>query len=342
MKRSFVMSTSEPKKFASLRILEILKKHSDENHPLTQAQISDYLAKDYGIDLERKAIANCIDVLADADYDIRKAESKKGVYLGERDFEDSELLLLIDAVRSSRHICPAHSQQLIEKICGLSNDYFSGKKRYDVPYLTNEFNKTESGDVFLNLEYIYEGIETNKKIYCDYCKYGIDKKMTASGKGHVISPYRTILHNQRYYVVCYDEKHADISCLRIDKMKNVKVLDETAIPIRSVKGCENGISDKDLSCAMPYMYFGKSEMIVLLAEVCVVDQIIDWFGTDLTISKSDREDHVQISLRGVPEAMVYWGVQYADNVEILSPLSLREKIKEKLERGMQRYSRSLP
>ncbi len=46
------MDALEPKKLALLRILQILEKHSDCDHPLTQEDIDDYLDKDYGIVIE--------------------------------------------------------------------------------------------------------------------------------------------------------------------------------------------------------------------------------------------------------------------------------------------------
>ena len=47
------MDALEPKKLALIRILQILKTHSDFNHPLTQEDISHYLENDYGIFIER-------------------------------------------------------------------------------------------------------------------------------------------------------------------------------------------------------------------------------------------------------------------------------------------------
>ena len=50
------MNSLEPKKLALLRILQILHKYSDCDHPLKQEDIAKYLLNDYGIAVERKAI----------------------------------------------------------------------------------------------------------------------------------------------------------------------------------------------------------------------------------------------------------------------------------------------
>ena len=36
-------------------------------------------------------------------------------------------------------------------------------------------------------------------------------------------------------------------------------------------------------------------------------------------------------------AMEYWAMQYLNHVEIISPLSLRDKIRDNLKNGMQKY-----
>ena len=110
----------EPKKLALIRILQILQEKSDSDNALTQEDIATYLNKDYGIEIERKAIARNLSLLKEAGYDIEI--TRKGSYLASRDFEDSELRLLIDGVLSSRYINAKHSKDLIEKLCKLSNE----------------------------------------------------------------------------------------------------------------------------------------------------------------------------------------------------------------------------
>ena len=118
------MNSFEPKKLAILRILQILYKYSDVNHPLTQEDIAKYLSNDYGIVLERKSIGNNIALLRDeAGFDI--VSEKRGSYLDGREFEDSELKLLIDSVLYSRYIMPKHAKDLIEKLSALGSRDFA-------------------------------------------------------------------------------------------------------------------------------------------------------------------------------------------------------------------------
>ena len=117
------MSGYEPKKLALLRIWQILKENSDCDHPLTQEEIGAYLERDYGIEIERKAIGRNLSLLREAGIDIESG--RDGSYLDSREFEDSELHMLIDGVLSSRYITAKDSKDLIDRLCGMSNKYFA-------------------------------------------------------------------------------------------------------------------------------------------------------------------------------------------------------------------------
>ena len=276
------MESFEPKKLALIRIWQILKKYSDYDHPLTQEDISSYLKNDYGIVIERKAISRNISLLKEAGVEI---ESKRtGSYLDYREFEDSELHMLIDGVLSSKYITARHSKDLIDRICELSNKYFRSNIKYI--HSVNDWSKTDNQALFYNIELIDSAVEEGKQIHYDYNKYGIDKKLHKSSQQYV-SPYLMILHNQRYYLMAYSEYWGNMVFHRLDRITNMTMTDKKATPIRTVAGFENGIDYKNLSTAMPYMYTDEPERIDFLADINIIDQVIDWFGTDIKLMKTD-------------------------------------------------------
>ena len=190
--------------------------------------------------------------------------------------------------------------------------------------------------MFYNIETIGKGIERRKQIRYDYNKFGLDKKLHKSSEQRV-SPYQMILHNQRYYLMAYNEVWGDMVFHRLDHIANMILTDEAATPIKNVKGYENGISYRDLSSAMPYMYTDSPEPIVFMADAEIIDQIIDWFGTDIGILKTDDENKVRVNVKASPTAMTFWALQYVDHVEIVRPDSLRERIRAALENGLKKY-----
>jgi len=326
------MDSLESKKLSLLRIWQILKDYSDYDHPVSQADIAAKLESEYGIVIERKAISRNLSLLKEAGIEI--GQRRAGCYLESREFEDSELHMIIDGILSSRYITAKHSKDLIERICSLSNRYFrsSVKNIHSV----NDWSKTDNQSLFYNIELIDTAIEEGKQIHYDYNKYGIDRKLHRSSEQYV-SPYLMVLHNQRYYLMAYSEYWGNMVFHRLDRMTNMTVIDKSAVPLRSLPGYENGINYKDLSSTMPYMYTDKPERIELLADVDIIDQIIDWFGTSIEFQKTDDPAKVKVFLKASPNAMVHWALQYLEYVEVVEPKGLRERVRATLVKGANKY-----
>jgi len=327
------MAGFEPKKLAILRIWQILLKHSDYDHPLTQEEIIKYLESDYGIEMERKAVGKNIADLRDAGIDI--GSRRAGSYIDSREFEDSELKLLIDGVLQSKYITAHHSKDLIEKLCGLSNKYF--RSHVKNVYSVNDWSKTENQALFYNIDVVDEAIATGKQVQYDYNKYGVDAKLHKSSFQRV-SPYQLILHNQRYYLMGYSDYWGNMTFHRLDRISNMRLYDKPATPITSVKGYENGIDFKQIASTMPYMYTDTPERIEFIAEEWIVDQIVDWFGRDIRMSTlPDDDKRVKVELVASPNAMEHWAMQYLNYVEVTKPASLRERIKTNLAEAIKKY-----
>lgn len=325
------MESLEPKKLALVRILQILQKHSDSEHPIKHEKIVELLDSEYGLIIERKAIGRNISLLNEAGYEIET--TKKGSYLAERTFEDSELRLLIDGVLSSGYITAKHSKDLIEKLCGQANRYF--RPRVKNVYSVNDWNKTENISVFYTIEIVDEAIEKGRQVRFEYNKYGADKKFYRTSK-QTLSPYQMILHNQRYYLMGYNEKWQEMRYYRMDRITNIEILDEPSTPLRSIKGFENGIDYKRFSQGMPYMFADEPQMIEFIADGWAIDQIVDWFGKNIYIE--EREDgRFLVRLRASVNAMEYWAMQYMNAVEVLSPKELRERIKKNVQVANEKY-----
>ena len=325
------MEGFEPKKLALVRILQILQKHSDREHPIKHEKIVELLDSEYGLIIERKAIGRNISLLNEAGYEIET--SKRGSYLAERTFEDSELRLLIDGVLSSGYITAKHSKDLIEKLCAQSNEYF--RPRVKNIYSVNDWNKTDNVSVFYTIEIVDEAIEKGRQVRFEYNKYGADKKFHRTSK-QTLSPYQMILHNQRYYLMGYNEKWQEMRYYRMDRITNIEILDEPSTPLRSIKGFESGIDYKRFSSALPYMFADEPQMVEFIADGWAIDQIIDWFGKDIHIE--ERQDgrflvRVKVSIN----AMEYWAMQYMNAVEIVSPKQLRERIKKNVQVANEKY-----
>ena len=325
------MDALEPKKLALIRILQIFQKHSDYDHPLTQEDIAAFLEQDYGIIIERKAIGRNISLLKEAGYEIESG--RNGSYLDEREFEDSELHMLIDGVLNSKYITAKHSKDLIEKLCGLSNKYFRAHVKNI--HSVNDWSKTENQALFYNIELIDDAIERGRQIKFDYNKYGVDKKLHRTTT-HRASPYQLVLHNQRYYLMSLNERWHNMAFYRVDHITNMTVTDDKITPLTSIEGYENGINYSELATALPYMFTDKLEQIVFYAAEGIVDQIVDWFGQNAKIEREN--DQLKVTVKASPTAMEFWAMQYLNYVEIVTPVELRNRIRENLKNRLEKYN----
>ena len=325
------MYTAESKKLALIRILQILRENSDFNHPLKQEEIADILFRDYGIEIERKAIGRNLALLREAGYEIESGRS--GSYLDVREFDDSELRMLIDSVLSSKHITAKHSKDLIERLSSLSNKYFHSHIKH--VYSVNDWSKTDNRALFLNIELIDEAIEKNLQVEYEYNKYGVDKKLHYSSYQRV-SPYQLILHNQRYYLMGYSKYWGNMVFHRLDRMTKMTVSERKAVPLKSVKGYEDGMDFKRISSSMPYMFPDNFDYVEFIADAGIVDQIYDWFGDGANMNKLD-DGKVRVRVYASTNAVEYWAMQYLNFVEVISPAPLRDKIRENISAAAEKY-----
>ena len=100
-----------------LWVLKVLKEHSDENHILQMSEIISIIEDEGGTVLDRRTITAAVKALIDFGYDISVySENKKGYYLRDRDFEISEIILMMDAIYSYRGIPANQTTDIIEKL----------------------------------------------------------------------------------------------------------------------------------------------------------------------------------------------------------------------------------
>lgn len=329
------MSAIEPKKLAIIRILQILQRHSDYDHPLTQDEIIKYLDTEYGIQMERKAVGKNIADLREAGFDI--GSRRAGSYIDSREFEDSELRLLIDGVLQSKYITAKHSKDLIDRLCGLSNKYF--RSHVKNVYSINDWSKTDNQALFYNIDVVDEAVATGKQVQYDYNKYGNDLKLHKSSFQRV-SPYQLILHNQRYYLMGYSDYWGNMTFHRLDRITNMRIYDKPLTPISKVEGYESGLDFKQIASTMPYMYTDTPERIEFIADEIIVDQIVDWFGLNIKVKPlPDEEKKVRVSLFASPKAMEHWALQYLNHVEVIKPDSLRQSIRQSIVSATEKYGK---
>lgn len=344
------MYAKQPKKMLIIAILDILRRHSDEHHRLSQKRIVEILKDEYDMTSDRKSIKRNLMNLIDFGYNIEFSESIRINKDGEeesiytdwylvRDFSDAELRLLIDSLLFSKHIPHSQCKQLIDKISALSSKHFKAKVRHvhNLPV-----DKPQNPELFYTIEILDEAIENGRQVTFSYGDYGTDKKLhlrkNEDGKPrrYVVNPYQMVTANGSYYLIGNYDKYNNISHYRIDHIMGIDISDTPAKPKEMVEGLKTGLDLPKHMAEHIYMYAGKSERIEMQTSPAMVGELINWFGNGISFSDL-TENSVTAHVTANHQAMRYWALQYAPYITITKPQSLVDDITKDLKNAIKKY-----
>ena len=344
------------KKMLILNILDILEKNTDSEHTLSQKDILKILKEEYDLPAERKAVKRNLQDLIDMGYDINYSETVRMVpnpktgeleenvitsdYYILRDFTDGELRLLIDSLLFSQHIPNSQMQELAEKLESLSNKYFRSHVKH-IAAMHDDLPLNQ--DLFFTIEMLDEAIEKKRKVCFNYLEYGTDKKQhkkcrpDGTVREYIVSPYQMAAKGGNYYLICDYDKYDDISNYRIDRIKDIKILDEVAKPFEKLRDSDGHRLDLEKYMAEHiYMYASGTTRVRFRIVKPMISDVLNMFGTDVSFV-NETATHVDVTARVNEDAMFHFAKNFAPDVLVLSPASLVKRLKEDAEKVMEAY-----
>ena len=310
---------------SKLRLLYIEKmlNDTDEEHPLTNAEIMQILEEKYGITTHRTTIPSDIDLLIKSGMEIEIIESKpKKYYLNDyaRTFTLPELKILVDSVASFKFITKNKSDELIEKIVTLGTPS-------SVPSLKRNLwsegrIKQENERIYFNIEAINQAINEGKKITFQYFQYDVKKKQKLKHDGalYKFSPYALVWNGDYYYMVGYSEKHDGIGNFRIDRIaKTPQILDDDAVPM------PQDFDIAEYTNGMLRMYNSERCDVELICDNSVMDAIIDKFGTGAKTYAFDMTSFKLEANVAINHVFFSWIFGFGGKVKIKSPIEVKQQ-----------------
>lgn len=321
-----------------LYILNVLKKYSDEEHMLSTVEIQRKIKEIYNVEIDPRTIRRNINLLKyKLDYDISTREDNgKGYYINrdpETDFEPGEVRAIIDNFSYANYIVPGVAKEIIKKCKNMQTVYENEKlKDYQI-YSVN--SKTENVEVIKNIEDISNSIYNNNKIKFEYWKYEITNKLEKQiVSTPTVSPFAIVYNKQEFYLIGIKDGQDKFYHYRLDRMKNVKELDEK-ITIKKTKA-----QIKDFAESTVEMFGGKKEEIEAICNKCLLNAIFDIFGKNVTIEKMPGNDeNFKLIVDSNPMGFRMWAMRNIDMVEVIRPESLRNEMKEIVEKAIEKYSK---
>ena len=266
----------------TLIIFKYLWETTDESHPVSLADISAFL-KQHEITADPRTLRKDIEQLSEFGVDIVKDRRVQNLYhVASRHFEAPEVKLLIDAVQSARFITPRKSKALVKR---LSSFVAPG----DIALLNRHLyidsrSKATNESIYLNVDRIQTAITERKKISFCYFDYSPSKErvLRRGGQVYSVSPFAMLWNNDTYYLVGFHDHRQQISKVRVDRIVQMEVTDETAV--KKPKGFDvSEFFTQEFS-----MLNGKTCRITLLCESTLMNSIIDRFGEDASSQIVDK------------------------------------------------------
>ena len=322
------MARDNFRKIKLLKLLEMLQRSTDEQHPMTTSDITEALLR-LEIPCDRRTLAQDIATLNELDYEIMTTTvgHEKAYYVEDRNFSIPELKILIDAVHASSFITGKKSDELISKIAALAGSHRAEVlKRGMVCFNTRKHSNER---VFYNVNDLEEAIIRQKKVIFRYFDLDENGQRVYRREGHhyVVEPVALVFNEDNYYLTCYSSRHDSTSNYRIDRMDNVEVLEESC--------CEKAIALREQVARYTEqafkMFGGQVEDVVLEFDRSLIGVVYDRFGENTRMMPSSP--HKCIASVKVQVSPVFWGwlFQFAGQMQIISPSHLISAYKHRCE-----------
>lgn len=307
-------------KLRPIYLVRILKERTDEEHYLTTSQLCAILKEEFGIETHRTTIKSDIELLQRAGFGIQTVRSTQNQYnYIEREFDDAELKMLIDAVLSAKFITKTKSDQLVKKLTTLASVHKAQELKRNL--VVDGSAKLENEHILVIVDAINEAINQGRKIEFQMTEYNTQKKRVLhnDGESYIFSPYALIWDGDFYYVVGYSDKYQSIGSHRVDRIyKRPEVLDELAFP------APPGFDINSYVNTMFRMYDAERVEVELQVDNSLMDAIIDKFGPDVTTYACDQNSFKVVATISVGTTFFNWLFGFQGKVLVKSPEAVRQ------------------
>lgn len=321
------MARENFRKVKLLKLQEMLRQNTDEQHPLSTSEIINNLAQ-MGIPCDRRTLSQDISTLNNLGYEIMTTTSghEKAYYVEDRSFSIPELKILIDAVHASSFITEKKSEELIDKIAALAGTHRAEVLKRNMVCFNTRKHTNER--IYYNVDALEDAILRQKKVIFLYFDLDEDHNRVYRLNGHhyIVEPIALVFNEDNYYLSCYSSRHDGTATYRVDRMDAVEVVQddccEKAIKLREKVSSYTGQAFK--------MFGGPLEDIVLEFDRSLIGAVYDRFGESTRMMQTSNNKCVA-SVK-VQISPVFWGwlFQFSTAMTIISPSNLVEEFRKQI------------
>ena len=316
------MAQDNCQKIKLLKLLELLRQETDEQHPLTTMDICNRLGA-MGISCERGTLSKDVALLNEQGYEVmwRWVGKEKGYYIEDRSFSIPELKILIDAIQASSFITEKKTADLIGKIANLGGSHRAELLQGNMVCFNTRKHSNES--IYYNVSSLEDALQHQKKVlfrYFDLDEQG-QKVYRREGHRYVVEPVALVFNEDNYYLVVYSSRHDSTANYRVDRMDHVEVLSdavsEKAISLRG------GVAEYTEQAFK--MYGGTPTDIVIEFDNQLIGAVYDKFGEDTQMMRSGENKCIATVKVQISPTFWGWLFQFAGLMKVISPDNVIEE-----------------
>jgi len=320
-------------KYKSLIVWNLLLKRTDESHALGISEIRDML-EEYGITAERHSVSRDIKDLVELlnkdqevlieerdllNYEVEYDAALHGYKVVRRPYEFDDLRLLAECVRASKFISKRQEESLLTAIEGMCSEHQVKELQNEV-YLIGR-TKTTNKYIMGSMVTINQAIRENRKITFKYQKYTLKDRSQQverrKGAAYVYSPFKLLINDGNYYLLAYDSKKQDMRTFRLDRMKEVAMLNEP----RDGESVFSKIDMRTYTQRVFSMFGGEEKRVSIRFVNSLLDSVVERFGFGAeTFYVPDGEKHFVITTDiEISDQFYGWICGFRKKAVIVSP-----------------------
>lgn len=318
-----------------LQISEIIKKSSDDKKSLTKAQICKLLFEQFGVDADQRTVKDDINCLLSMGY--IACDGKNSYHYAKHPFEDWELKMLIDGIAQTDYFEPRTLNHIIEKIIALAGPTDAEMLHRNSPVLNYT---VKDCDLYLseNLSRIVHAIKGLHPIKFEYFKLDENKAPVPYHNGlYTVHPYAILKRNTFYYLVSYSDGDSDLHYFRMDRMRNVTILENK----NRLSPCRLPIGDKTDEINRYLRNNTDSfsgESISVLVQLSGSPSILyDVFGIENVNCPSESQTDVFCIKTQSNEGLYHNLLRLGPSITVLAPASVQTHYKDELAKMVAKY-----
>ncbi len=321
------MAEENHQKIKLLKIMEILRQETDEDHPMTKTCLSARLVS-MNISCNIRSLNRDIKLLNEQGYEImeRLVGHEKGYFVCDRSFSLPELKILIDAVQAASFVTDKKTTELIDKIAELGGSHRGALLKSNI--VTFNTRKHSNETVYYTVGYLEEALQKNRQVafkYFDLDENG-QRVFRKDGDLYIMEPIALVFNNDNYYFLGYDSELEMEKTFRVDRIECAEILKKaTSKTARARRKKVAKFTEETFK-----MFNGEPEEVRLRFDDKLIGAVYDKFGENVKMQRID--DNTIETTAQIRIAPTFWGwvFQFGGMMKIAGPEAIKGECKKQV------------